>query len=73
MPFIASPMSCLASNQPFVTQGAKVIWADIDPSTGTLMPDSVLSKITTKIIDGRDPMNVLRAIKGDDIGTTIVP
>jgi len=31
------------------------------------------SKITTKIIDGRDPMNVLSAIRGDAIGTTIVP
>jgi len=45
---IASPMSCLASNQPFVTQGAKVIWADIDPTTGTLCPDSVCSKISSK-------------------------
>lgn len=45
---IASPMSCLASNQPFATQGAKVVWADIDPSTGTLDPDSVRSKISSK-------------------------
>lgn len=45
---IASPMSCLASNQPFATQGVKVIWADVDPTTGTLCPDSVRSKITKK-------------------------
>ena len=45
---IASPMSCLASNQPFATQGTKVVWADIDPSTGTLSPDSIRSKITSK-------------------------
>lgn len=43
---IASPMSCLASNQPFVSIGAKVVWADIDPTTGTLNPDSVKEKIT---------------------------
>lgn len=43
---IASPMSCLASNQPFATIGAKVVWADIDPATGTLYPDSVKSRIT---------------------------
>ncbi len=43
---IASPMSCLASNQPFVTIGANVIWADIDPATGTLDPESVKGKIT---------------------------
>ena len=45
---IASPMSCLASNQPFVTQGLKVVWADIDPKTGTLDPESVKEKITSK-------------------------
>ena len=45
---IASPMSCLASNQPFATQNLKVVWADIDPKTGTLSPDSVKSKITSK-------------------------
>jgi dTDP-4-amino-4,6-dideoxygalactose transaminase len=43
---IASPVSCLASNQPFVTKGLNVIWADINPSTGTLCPDDVESKIT---------------------------
>jgi uridylate kinase len=31
------------------------------------------SKIITRIIDGSDPKNILRAIKGEDIGTTIVP
>lgn len=43
---IASPMSCLASNQPFSTIGAKVVWADIDPETGTLNPESVEQKIS---------------------------
>lgn len=43
---IASPVSCLASNQPFVTKGLKVIWADINPNTGTLCPTDVESKIT---------------------------
>jgi dTDP-4-amino-4,6-dideoxygalactose transaminase len=38
---IASPMSCLASNQPLATQNLKVVWADIDPDTGTLDPESV--------------------------------
>jgi len=45
---IASPMSCLASNQPFATQNLKVVWADIDPKTGTLSPESVKLKITSK-------------------------
>lgn len=45
---IASPMSCLASNQPFITHGINVVWADISPYTGTLDPDNVRSKITKK-------------------------
>lgn len=43
---IASPVSCLASNQPFVIKGLKVIWADINPATGTLCPTDVECKIT---------------------------
>lgn len=42
---IASPMSCLASNQPATALGAKIIWADIDPATGTLNPDEVKRKV----------------------------
>lgn len=43
---IASPVSCLASNQPFAIKGLKVVWADIDPKTGTLCPEDVKSKIS---------------------------
>lgn len=46
---IASPVSCLASNQPFATKGLKVIWADINPATGTLCSEDVEAKITTNI------------------------
>lgn len=45
---IASPMCCLASSQPFAISGVKLIWADIDPTTGTLDPDSVRKSITKK-------------------------
>lgn len=45
---IASPLSCLASNQPFATQGLKVVWADIDPQTGTLCPDRIKAKLSTR-------------------------
>ena len=45
---IASPVSCLASNQPFVIKGLKVIWADVNPLSGTLSVDDVRSKITSK-------------------------
>ena len=45
---IASPVSCLASNQPFVIKGLKVIWADVDPNTGSLCIEDVKNKITQK-------------------------
>lgn len=38
---IVSPMACLASTQPLLSLGIKVIWADVDPNTGTLEPESV--------------------------------
>lgn len=44
---IASPVSCLASNQPFAVKGLKVIWADIDPDSGTLCPKDVEKKVTS--------------------------
>jgi dTDP-4-amino-4,6-dideoxygalactose transaminase len=40
---IVSPMACLASTQPLVSVGIKIQWADVDPQTGTLCPDSVRS------------------------------
>lgn len=45
---IVSPMACLASNQPILNFGAKVVWADIDPATGSLDPQSVKNKMTAK-------------------------
>lgn len=45
---ISSPMACLASNQPFAILGLKISWSDIDPYTGTLCPDDVRNKITSK-------------------------
>ncbi len=45
---IVSPMACLASTQSYAAEGLRIIWADIDPHTGTLSPDSVKSKITSK-------------------------
>lgn len=45
---IASPMACLASTQPYLSKGIKVYWADVDPNTGTLNPDSVRKRINSK-------------------------
>jgi dTDP-4-amino-4,6-dideoxygalactose transaminase len=43
---LASPVSCLASNQPFAVKGLKVTWVDIDPKKGTICPEDLKSKIT---------------------------
>lgn len=45
---IGSPMTCLASNQPFATLHLKVVWADIEPSTGMLDVEDVRKKITPR-------------------------
>ena len=45
---ISSPMACLASNMPILNFGAKIVWADIDPDTGTLDPESVKTKISSR-------------------------
>ena len=45
---IASPMACLASNQPILSFQAKTVWTDIDPATGSLDPDAVKKSITVK-------------------------
>lgn len=43
---IASPMMCLASSQPVVMAGARIVWADVDPLTGSLDPADVKRKIS---------------------------
>ena len=45
---IVSPMACLASTQPLLSMGIKVIWADVDPKLGNLDPESVKSLIKEK-------------------------
>ena len=45
---IASPMACLASTQPYLSSGLNVCWADVDPQTGTLSPESVRQQITSR-------------------------
>jgi len=45
---IASPMACLASTQPLLSMGINIKWADVEPSTGTLSPDSVRKLINIR-------------------------
>ena len=43
---IASPLACLATNQPILNLFAKVRWCDVDPLTGNLDPDDLARKVT---------------------------
>ncbi len=43
---ISTPMTCAATNMPVLATGARVVWADIDPWTGNISPESVERKIT---------------------------
>lgn len=45
---ISTPMTAEPTNTTISFTGAKVIWADVDPNTGLMDPDSVRQKITEK-------------------------
>lgn len=43
---LVSPMACLVSLQPLIAFGISVKWIDVDPTYGTISPDSLKKKIT---------------------------
>lgn len=45
---ITSPMTCTATNTPIITNSASIKWADCDPITGNICPDSIRKSITSK-------------------------
>lgn len=45
---VTTPMTCMATNEPLHTAGAKIVFADIDPSTGNISPQSVERVVTEK-------------------------
>lgn len=45
---ITTPMTCVGANEPIVTLGARIRWADIDPNTGNIDPEDVQRKINAK-------------------------
>lgn len=38
---ISTPMTCLATNMPLALRKCKIVWADVDPLTGNIDPESV--------------------------------
>ena len=45
---ISTPITCLATNAAIVANGASIVWADVDPSTGNIDPESVARLMTAK-------------------------
>ena len=45
---ISTPMTSEPTNTTIAITGAKVVWADVDPNTGLLDPNSVREKITSR-------------------------
>lgn len=45
---ITTPLTCTATNLPLLRMGAKLVWADIDPTTLCIDPEDVSRKITDR-------------------------
>lgn len=61
---ISTPLTCTATNWPILARGASIVWADIDPQTANIDPESIRQKITPKtaaimVVDwGGQPANL---------------
>lgn len=45
---ITTAMTCIATNTPIVNLGGRIVWADIDSSTGSIDPEDIQAKITNE-------------------------
>jgi perosamine synthetase len=45
---ISTAMTCTATNEPVLAAGARLVWADIDATTGNIDPKAIEAKITGK-------------------------
>jgi perosamine synthetase len=45
---ITTAMTCVATNTPIVNLGAKIVWADIQPDSGSIDPADIEKKISNK-------------------------
>lgn len=45
---ISTPITCTATNTPIVANGARIVWADVDPLTGNVNPADIERKITNR-------------------------
>jgi dTDP-4-amino-4,6-dideoxygalactose transaminase len=45
---ISTPITCLATNAAIVANGAKIVWADVEPDTGNMDMADAASKVTSR-------------------------
>jgi dTDP-4-amino-4,6-dideoxygalactose transaminase len=45
---ITTPMTCIATNTSIFRNGARIVWADVDPLTGNIDPNEIAPLITDK-------------------------
>ncbi|WP_227818028.1 DegT/DnrJ/EryC1/StrS family aminotransferase [Nitrogeniibacter aestuarii] len=45
---VTTAMTCVATNTPIVNLGANIVWADIDPLSGSIIPSDIERKITDR-------------------------
>ena len=45
---VTTPMTCVATNIPILQTGAKIVWADIDPTSGSISASDVRAKISPR-------------------------
>src|SRR5689334_16513943 len=38
---ITTPMTCTATNMPIINNGARIVWADVEPLSGNIDPDQI--------------------------------
>ena len=66
---ISTPITCTATNTPIISNGAKIVWADVDPITGSISPEDIAKKITpnTKAVSmvhwGGNPCDIKKLTK----------
>ena len=56
---ISTPMTCSATNTAIVSQGATIVWADIDPDTGNIDPNSVEGILKRRSNSGPMPKAIM--------------
>ena len=66
---ISTPITCSATNTPIVNNGARIVWADVDPLSGSIDPAEIEALITPRtraivmVHWGGNPCDIARILK----------